>query len=102
MTIRTIEIQKIDPGERLRATQQVWVDAFAEQIEAGDDLPPIEVVERADGRFRLIAGAHRLAAHAKTGRGLIDADVKDPKGFAGEDACRLREIKENFYRAGLT
>ena len=102
MTIRTIEIDTIDRGDRLRATQPMWVDAFAEQIAAGDELPPIEVVERADGRFRLIAGAHRLDAHVKAGRKTIVVDVNDAHAFADDDACVLREIKENFYRAGLT
>lgn len=102
MTIKEIEIDTIDRGVRLRATQPTWVDAFAEQLIAGDELPPIEVVERAGGRFRLIAGAHRLEAHVVAGRKTIVVDVKDPKAFADDDACVLREIKENFYRAGLT
>ena len=102
MTIREIEIDTIDRGDRLRATQPTWVDAFAEQLMAGDELPPIEVVERTGGRFRLIAGAHRLEAHMVAGRKTIVVDVKDPQVFADDDACVLREIKENFYRAGLT
>ncbi|MDQ2084552.1 ParB N-terminal domain-containing protein [Xanthobacteraceae bacterium Astr-EGSB] len=102
MTIKTIEITKIDVGQRLRARRQDWVDTFAEQITGGEELPPIEVVERADGRFALITGEHRMAAHLKAGRTEIVADVKDPAAFADDAACRLREIKENLCRAGLT
>ncbi|MDQ2084061.1 ParB N-terminal domain-containing protein [Xanthobacteraceae bacterium Astr-EGSB] len=102
MTIKTIEIAKIDVGQRLRARRQDWVDTFAEQITGGEELPAIEVVERADGRFALITGEHRMAAHLKAGRAEIVADVKDTAAFADEAACRLREIKENLCRAGLT
>lgn len=102
MTIKTIEIAKIDIGTRLRARRQDWVDTFAEQITGGEELPPIEVVARADGRFALITGEHRMAAHAQAGRTEITADVKDATAYADEAACRLREIKENLCRAGLT
>ena len=59
--IRPIEIETIDASGRLRPIRPDWVEAFAEQIAAGDELPPIEVVERPEGGWRLITGAHRLA-----------------------------------------
>jgi ParB family chromosome partitioning protein len=98
---RNIDIAKIDASDRLRATRQDWVDTFAESIQAGELLPAIEVVER-DGKFRLITGAHRLKAHIQVGHTVILADVLDAAAYADDAACRLREIKENMARAGLT
>jgi ParB family chromosome partitioning protein len=98
---RNIDIAKIDASDRLRATRQDWVDTFAESIQAGEQLPAIEVVER-DGKYRLITGAHRLKAHIQVGHSVILADVLDAAAYADEAACRLREIKENMARAGLT
>ncbi|MDC7787328.1 hypothetical protein PQJ75_13725 [Rhodoplanes sp. TEM] len=101
MTIKTIEIEKIDASGRLRPTRPEWIEAFAEQIAAGDELPAIEVVEAGDG-YRLITGKHRLEAHRQAGRTVIAAEVKDPAKYGDEASRRLREIKENFYRVGLT
>ena len=102
MTITTIEIEKIDASGRLRPIRPDWVEAFAEQIAAGEELPPVEVVATGDGTWRLITGGHRFAAHKAAGRETIEAEVKDPERYADEAACRLREIKENFYRVGQT
>ncbi|NJL07967.1 MAG: ParB N-terminal domain-containing protein [Methylacidiphilales bacterium] len=99
---RSIDIAKIDASNRLRPLRQDWVDIFAETIRSGEPLPPIEVVERGDRTFRLITGAHRLAAHAQAGLTMVLADVVDAAAYADDAACRLREIKENMCRAGLT
>ncbi|RAI37483.1 hypothetical protein CH338_16030, partial [Rhodoplanes elegans] len=101
-TITTIEIEKIDASGRLRPIRPDWVEAFAEQIAAGEELPPIEVVATGDGTYRLITGGHRLAAHRAAGRTTIEVELKDPERYADEATCRLREIKENFYRVGQT
>ncbi|BBF92399.1 hypothetical protein BLTE_10840 [Blastochloris tepida] len=99
---RSIDIAKIDASNRLRPLRQDWVDTFAETIRSGEPLPPIEVVERGDRTFRLITGAHRLAAHAQAGLTMVLADVVDAAAYADASAQQLREIKENMCRAGLT
>lgn len=101
MTLKTIPIDIIDASGRLRELRPDWVDTFAADIAAGEELPPIEVVEES-GSYRLIVGGHRLAAHRKVGRTNILADVKDAAAYADDDTCRMREIKENLVRAELS
>lgn len=101
MTIKTIPIDTIDASGRLRETRPEWVAVLAEELTAGENLPPIEVVATETGH-RLIAGAHRLLAHRQVGRIEIEADVKDASAYADAAACRLREIKENMVRFELT
>lgn len=102
MSIQSIEIARIDATERLRLLSQVWVDTMAAEIATGEPLPPIEAVET-QGGYRLIAGAHRLAAAKQAGAIKIDARVW-PMAEAPQDeaALRLREIKENIVRYELT
>lgn len=99
--LREIDISRIDASGRLRPINRTWSAAMAETLEAGERLPPIELVERGDG-FRLIAGGHRLDAHKICGRAVIEAEVYTAAAFADEAAIRLREIKENMLRFELT
>ncbi|HEY0328815.1 MAG TPA: hypothetical protein VGC77_06905 [Rhodopseudomonas sp.] len=101
MIRKSIKIEDIDTSGRLRELRPDWVDTIAEQVTAGEALPPIEVAAKPDGTWRLLIGGHRVAGHLKAGRSLIDADVADFPA-SDEDACRLREIKENLVRAELT
>ena len=101
-TLRTIHIADIDASNRLRAINPHWVETLAGQIESGVRLPPIEVVERPDGGYRLIAGGHRLGAHSKALQTEIEAQVWSASEFADEAAIRLREIHENMMRFELT
>ncbi|WP_165825224.1 ParB N-terminal domain-containing protein [Rhodopseudomonas palustris] len=101
MTLKFIDIVDIDASGRLRINRPEWTDAFAEQIKAGEKLPPIEVATKPNGKYRLVVGSHRLGGHVKAGCTQIWADVLDISG-ADAAACRMREIKENFYRVGLT
>ena len=101
MIRKSIKIEDIDASERLRELRPDWVQTFAEQISAGEPLPAIEVAAKPDGKYLLLVGAHRLAAHAKAGRTIIDADISDIPAL-DVDACRLREIKENLVRAELS
>ncbi len=78
-----------------------WVRTMAERLDAGERLPPIEVVERGEG-YRLIAGAHRTEAHAAAGREEIEAEVRAAEEFASDAAIRLREVTENLCRYELT
>ncbi|NEW96945.1 hypothetical protein [Rhodopseudomonas sp. BR0G17] len=101
MTLKTIPTATIDASGRLRELRPDWVDTFAADLEAGEELPPIEVVETTTGH-RLLVGGHRLAAHLKLGRTEIVADVKDAASYPDDASCRMREIKENLVRAELT
>lgn len=97
----TIPISKIDRSGRLRALNLAWAGTLAEEIRAGERLPPIEVVERGDG-FRLILGNHRTEGHLLAGRDMIEAVVRSADEYATEAAVRLVEIKENLLRFELT
>lgn len=101
MTRQTIKIADIDTTGRLRELRPDWVAAIAEQVQAGDVLPPIEVAKKPQGGWRLLIGGHRVAGHQQAGRTEIEADIAD---FSADDepACRMREIKENLVRAELT
>lgn len=99
--VMRIKIGQIDQTERLRQVDPTWVRTMAERIEAGDRLPPIEVVER-DGRYRLIAGAHRTAAHVAAGLDEIEAEVRPASDFKSDAEIRLREVQENLVRYELT
>ncbi|WP_163540666.1 ParB N-terminal domain-containing protein, partial [Klebsiella pneumoniae] len=57
-------------------------------------LQPVNVEAGEDGRFRLIAGAKRLAALIKAGEAEIDARVI-AAGTLDEAGRRLIEIVEN-------
>ncbi len=101
MNFQSLEISSIDASGRLRPINPVWVSTFAEALAEGDDLPPIEVVERGSG-YRLVNGAHRLAAHVEVGLSTIDARVFAAAEYADEAAIRLREIRANMATIELT
>lgn len=102
--IRPIRIDQIDTSGRLRAVRDAYVAAMVEAIQAGDALPPIDVVERDNAKlpFRLVAGGHRTAAYAAAGSATIWARVFSAGEFADEAAIKLAEIKENMLRFELT
>lgn len=49
--------------------------ALATSIEAGEQIEPIKVRQRSDGRFELIAGERRWLAHKELGRRTVRAEV---------------------------
>lgn len=88
--------RKLDPS---------WVATLQQDMASGNGhMVPIEVAEEArDGKpYRLIFGAHRLAAVTGNGADEIDAIVKDRKEVASEAQIRLREIAENIMRRQLS
>lgn len=103
-SLRAITIADIDDSDRLRPLNPKWVANFAEQVTAGADIAPIEVVERSGGAhaFRLMAGAHRLQGHRQAGRETIVARVFAEIAYPTEAAVRQREIDENVQRYDLT
>ena len=57
-------------------TNQVVVDAYADQLREGATFPAIRAL-RVDGRLLVVDGWHRGLAHRAAGRDLIEADVSD-------------------------
>lgn len=99
-----IEIELIEVGERLRAIDNDYVAVLASSMkERGRVLQPIAVTSfRAKKSLRpsykLLAGAHRLAAAKLAGFTVIPAEV-DPETDPRE--ARLVEIDENLFRHDL-
>jgi ParB family transcriptional regulator, chromosome partitioning protein len=99
-----MEILQIDPalivvGERLRAVSPDYVALIRESIAASSLREPISVTAAdAEGRHRLIAGAHRLQAVLDLGLPTIPAIP-----FTGtEMEAELAEIEENLIRRELS
>lgn len=101
MQLRSIEISRTDASGRIRALDPVWIATFREMLDAGEELPPIEVVERGTG-FRVVTGFRRHAAHVEAGRSEIAALVFSATEFAGEAAIRQRQITANMAQSELT
>lgn len=95
--IRDIKLSEIVVDERLRALDPDWVKLLALSIEEIGLRSPILVVE-AGGKFRLMAGLHRLEAVRSLGRSTISAIVSDDKVLQR----RLVEIDENLMRRDLS
>lgn len=91
-----INIEDIVVPARLRALDERWVEAIAESIGQIGQKTPIEVVV-ADNGYRLVAGAHRLAAMRRLGHSFVRAVVSD----LNELQARLSEIDENLFRREL-
>lgn len=97
LTVQKIATKDIDPGERYRPVDSAYVALLAENIEEYNGLrQPIEVREVAKG-FRLVAGAHRLAAFKSLGWKEIPAVVRR----MNEEEARLAELDENLVRHDL-
>lgn len=101
LNVREIEIDLVDAGGRLRTLDPRWVQTLAENIEAYGQQSPVEAVAVAD-RYRLVFGAHRLAAIKSLGRRTILAVVKPAAAAARDIDERLREIAENLVRRELS
>ena len=92
-------IDMIEVEDRLRSVDEAAVNHIAESMEARGQISPIHISTIEPGRFRLRAGAHRIAAAKKLGWTHIEAFLVD--GLDEEEA-RLLEIDENLCRAELS
>jgi len=104
--VETIEIavDQIDDTGRLRQIDPDWTQGLTESIANIGQKEPIEVViQKRKGKppYRLIAGAHRLAACRLAGFEAIRAEVKKPETDNPELEMRLHEIDENLIRNEL-
>ncbi|MBN9236104.1 MULTISPECIES: ParB/RepB/Spo0J family partition protein [Phyllobacteriaceae] len=101
-TFQRIAVALIDvPEDRLSAVRAARVETIAKTSRAIGLLQPVNVEALKNGRFRLIAGAKRLAALMKAGEAEIDARVI-AAGTLDEAGRRLIEIVENLDRHDLT
>jgi uncharacterized ParB-like nuclease family protein len=104
MNIKKIPVDLVDVEDRLRPVNGDYVAEIAQSFEekGGEgrgQITPIEVREAGEtGRFRLISGAHRLAAARQSGWKAIAASVIR----CTNDEARLREIDENLIRNDLS
>lgn len=78
-----------------------WVQTLKASIAEHGQQQAIEVRQDEPARYRLIFGAHRLAAVSELSD-KIRVRVIDPKEFADEAQLRLREIAENLVRRQLS
>lgn len=95
----TIQIDKIVVSDRLRQVDEDWVHALSVSIAQNGLLEAVTVGKKDmnHGTYRLIAGAHRLAACKALGHQTIEARV-----FEGNELeQRLAEIDENLLRREL-
>ncbi len=92
-------INMIEVEDRLRSVDEAAVDHIAESMEQRGQIYPIQIRTIEPGRFRLIAGAHRIAAARKLGWTHIEAFLVDD---LEEEEARLLEVDENLCRAELS
>ncbi|WP_374653080.1 ParB N-terminal domain-containing protein [Dongia sp.] len=95
--LQKIDISKIDADGRLRPISPAHAALIADNIRETSLRNPIEVRTAKGGRFKLIAGGHRLAAIGLLKHPTIDAFVFE----ANDDEARIAEIDENLVRHEL-
>lgn len=97
-TVTDIPIELIDVTGRLRRVDPAHVEGLKHSIEAGGLSTPVVVTPIEGERFRLVAGAHRLAAVKLIGT----SDTILARIARGDDLqLRLMEIDENLVRHEL-
>lgn len=98
-----ITVGCIEVGERMREVDEAHVDELAGSIETHGLLDAIWVREVSAGKYKLLAGAHRLSAVKILGQGTVRADVwrKDRDKEVSDLEDKIAEIVENFARKDL-
>ena len=97
--IEAVPLADIEVGERLRAAlDDAVITSLGESMAARGLQSPVVLNAPENGRFMLIAGAHRLEAAKRLGWDDIPAIVLD----VGLTEARLIEIDENLARAELS
>lgn len=95
--ITRIPLAEIEVQDRLRPVDPAHVEGIAASILQIGLKSPIILRPDRNG-FRLVAGAHRLAAVQKLGWSDVDAIIENIE----EDEARLIEIDENLMRRELS
>lgn len=99
-TDRSIRVERIIKGDRLRAADPAAVEAKRVSMRESGQISPILVRPAPDqpGWFVLVAGLHRLEAAIAEGWSTIRADVRQ----LTDDEARLIEVDENLISKALT
>lgn len=98
MKLISVPIASIDASGRKRPVTESTVAALMTDIAEDGLNVPIEVEPKGKGRWKLVAGAHRLEACRRLGHATIEATEKAGKG----SKPRRRELMENLARGELT
>ncbi len=93
-----VPLDAIEVRERLRDVDGDWVAFLADSMAERGQLQAIEVREKAEGRYILTAGAHRLAAARFNNWPTIEVKVVNATDLEAE----IREIDENLFRRDLS
>jgi ParB family chromosome partitioning protein len=97
-TFPTIAIADIEiPENRARQLDDAWVEVIAGMLEHTPLLHPVRLRE-VDGKFRLVAGNHRLAAYILLERTEIPYTLSQAES---DEEARLEEVLENLGRNEL-
>lgn len=96
-----LKIADIEIGERLRALDSSQVNLLAETLKQTPLQNPI-VVAFLEGNYRLVSGAHRIAAFQQNGLKKIPGHVIELLKFHELEQMTLMEIDENLVRNDLT
>jgi ParB family chromosome partitioning protein len=98
MNVVILDLDRIDDTDRMRPVDMAYAQILAESINEVGQLTPIDVAPaRGNGRHKLAAGAHRMAAMRILGRTTIEAIIRD----GSDNDALLREIDENLCRHDL-
>lgn len=99
LQISRVRVDQVEIVDRLRPVRASGVDSLLASIrELGVMKDPIHIRRKADGKFELMAGAHRLAAAKELGWGEIDAKVWTD---VTNDWAALMEVDDNLAGAEM-
>lgn len=98
MALKTIPIERVVVGERLRRTGDQQVQELMKSIREVGLINPITVAEETEDGCLLVAGAHRLEACKRLGHTEIDVHVVSMP----ELRRQLIEVDENLAHSVLT
>lgn len=95
----SVPLDLIDvPEDRARDFDPNWAEALAAMIAVQGLLNPITLREMPDGRYRLVAGLHRLRGCGLRGMPTIPARIS---AATSDEQARLEEVMENLGRYDL-
>jgi len=77
------------------------IELFADQLRAGEELPPIEVVPHNDGKYLIADGVHRTYGAIRAGRSDVPALIITPLPNETPEACVYRRALETATRSAL-
>lgn len=98
-----LKLESIVIGERLRKTNPAAVANIAKSFDIVGQLCPI-IVHKVDGKWNLLAGAHRIEAAKSLNWTDLEVKTIDVSGYSKEMAeiiVQIVEVDENLSRADL-